>query len=134
MPTYGQEDTFWDCSIVWAIRNVVLASMLAFAGGAALAEEPIGVIKRSKGDVRIERGGEHLPAGKGTLIQRGDRVITGTSGYASVTMRRTAPITLGPGNDVALDRYAVDEQPVVKRPAPPILQGLASYFAVNRQR
>ena len=119
---------------MWAIRNVILASLLAVVGGTALAEEPIGVIKRSKGDVRIERSGEHLPAGKGTLIQRGDRVITGPSGYASVTMRRTAPITLGPGNDVVLDRYAVDEQPVVKRPAPPILQGLASYFAVNRQR
>jgi hypothetical protein len=102
--------------------------------GAVLADEPIGIIKRSKGDVRIERSGEHIPAGKGTLIQRGDRVITGPDAYASVTMRRTAPVTLGPGNDVVLDRYAVDEQPTVKRPAPPLLQSLASFLAVNKQR
>ena len=119
---------------MWAIRSAVLAGVLAMAGGTAFAEEPIGVVKRAKGDVRIERSGEHLPASKGSLIQRGDRVITGADGYASVTMRRAAPITLGPGNDVALDRFAGDEGPTVTRPAPPILQGLASFFAVNRQR
>ena len=117
-----------------AIRGVVLASLLAVVGTAAWAEEPIGVIKRAKGDVRIERSGEHLPAAKGTLIQRGDRVITGPTASASVTMRRAAPITLGPGNDVVLDRFAADERPTVTKPAPPILQGLASFFAVNRQR
>jgi hypothetical protein len=119
---------------VWTIRGVVLAGALAIVGTAAWAEEPIGVIKRAKGDVRIERAGEHIPVAKGTLIQRGDRLITGPAASASVTMRRTAPITLGPGNDVTLDRYAADEQPTVNRAAPPILQGLASYFAVNRQR
>jgi hypothetical protein len=113
---------------------VVLAGALAILGSSALADEPIGVIKRARGDVRIERSGEHIPAKKGSLIRRGDRVITGPSSYANVTMRHAAPITLAPGNDVVLDRFAADERPVVKRPAPPILQGLASFFAVNRQR
>ena len=116
------------------IRSVVLAGVLAAVGTAAWADEPVGVIKRAQGDVRIERAGEHLPAGKGTLVQRGDRVITGPTASATVTMRRAAPITLGPGNDVALDRFAADERPMVTNPAPPILQGLASFFAVNRQR
>jgi hypothetical protein len=49
-------------------------------------------------------------------------------------MRRTAPLTLGPGNDMPVDRYAADEMPAVTKAPPPILQGLASYFAVNRQR
>jgi hypothetical protein len=49
-------------------------------------------------------------------------------------MRRAAPLSVGPENDLTLDRYAADERPVVKRPAPAILQGLASFFAVNRQR
>ena len=114
--------------------KALLAAALAIAAASALADEPIGVIKRSKGDVRIERAGEHIPGAKGTLIQWGDRVITGPDAYASVTMRRTAPITLGPGNDVVLDRYAADERPTVKRPAPPILQSLASFLAVNKQR
>ena len=118
-----------------AKRNVALASILAVVGtAAAWAEEPIGVIKRARGDVRIERAGEHIAAASGTVIQRGDRVITGPAASASVTMRRTAPISLGPGNDVVLDRFAADEPPVVKAPAPPILQGLASFFAVNRKR
>ena len=120
--------------IVKATSKVVLAAVVAMLSSTALADDPIGLIKRSKGDVRIERSGEHIPAARGTLIQRGDRVITGSNGYASVTMRRTSPITLGPGNDVVLDRYAADEIPSVTRPAPPILQGLASFLAVNRQR
>src|SRR5688500_8543973 len=112
----------------------MVASGLAFMTSVALADDPIGVIKRPKGEVRIERAGEHIPASNGTLVHRGDRLITGANGHATVTMRRAAPLTLGPGNDVALDRFAAEEHPTVKRPAPPILQGLASFFAVNRQR
>src|SRR4051812_3634150 len=97
-------------------------------GGLALADEPIGVVKRAKGDVRIERGGEHIGARRGTLIQPGDRLITGPNSYATVNIRRTSPITLGPGNDVPVDRYAANDLPTVKRPAPPLLQSLASYL------
>jgi hypothetical protein len=61
-------------------------------------------------------------------------VITGANSHASITMRRTAPLTLGPGNDVPIDRYGADDIPVLTKAPPPILQGLASYFAVNRQR
>ena len=103
-------------------------------GGSVLAAEPIGVVKRSQGDVRIERNGEHLRGARGSLLYHGDRVITGQNGHVSVTMRRTAPLTLGPGIDIPIDRYAADEIPAVTKAPPPILQGLASYFAVNRQR
>src|SRR5690242_14999553 len=103
-------------------------------GGSVLAAEPIGVVKRSQGDVRIERNGEHVKGVRGSLLYHGDRVITGQNGYASVTMRRAAPLTLAPGNDIPVDRYAADEIPSVTKAPPPILQGLASYFAVNRQR
>jgi hypothetical protein len=112
---------------------VTLATALAFFASSALAD-PVGVVKRANGHVTIERSGAQVRALPGTELQRGDRVITGEDGYASVTMRRTAPLTIGPGNDVAVDRYAADAAPVVKRPAPAILQGLASFLAVNRQR
>ncbi|HEX2828044.1 MAG TPA: hypothetical protein VHP37_16950 [Burkholderiales bacterium] len=117
-----------------ATGKVAVAALIAMMAGSVLAAEPIGVVNRSKGDVRIEREGEHLKAGRGALIYRGDRVITGPSAHASITMRRTAPLTLGPGNDIPIDRYAADEVPTVKRSPPAILQSLASYFAVNRQR
>ena len=115
-------------------RSLVLASLLALLCTTAYAEEVIGVVKRVKGPVAIERAGLTQNAAPGAEVHRGDRVITGREGYASIAMRRAAPLSVGPENDLTLDRYAADERPVVKRPAPAILQGLASFFAVNRQR
>ena len=114
---------------VWAV-----ASAFLLLAGTARAEDPIGVVKRAKGEVRIERAGVHIPAARGTLIQPGDRVITGPNGSASIALRRAAPVSVGPSVDMALDRFAAEERPLVKREAPAILQGLASYLAVNRQR
>jgi hypothetical protein len=51
-----------------------------------------------------------------------------------VEMRGAAPVAIGPETDVALDRFAADEKRVVSRSAPRLLQSLASYFALNRQR
>lgn len=113
---------------------MVVATLFAMIGGSAFADEPIGVVKRAKGDVRIERSGEHIQAQHGTLVYRGDRLVTGNAGSASVTMRRTPQLSVGPNTDVAMDRYAADELPAVKRQPPAILAGLASYLAVNRHR
>jgi hypothetical protein len=124
--------TTW-CHLVKTNLTVTLATALAFFATSALADA-IGVVKRAKGPVTIERSGVQVRAQPGAELQRGDRIITGQDGYATVSMRRTAPLTIGPANDVALDRYAADSMPVVKRPAPPILQSLASFLAVNRQR
>ena len=116
------------------IRTLTAATVLALLPFAALAEEVIGVVKRAHGTVQLERAGMKATAAPGTEIQRGDRLITGSDGYASVSMRRAAPLTVGPQNEVTLDRFAAEERPTVKRAPPPILQGLASFFAVNRQR
>ena len=121
-------------SAVFVKLSVVALAVVAAPTTRAALAEPIGVMKRVTGDVRIERSGQHIPARSGSLIQRGDRVITGPRASASVNMRLAAPITVEPGNDVILDRFASDEQPTIRRPAHPILQGLTSFFALNRQR
>jgi hypothetical protein len=121
------------CRFVKSKLIVVVATAFTLFASSAFAD-PVGVVKRANGRVTIERSGVQVRAVPGAELQRGDRVITGEDGYASVSMRRTAPLTIGPGNDVALDRYAADAAPVVKRPAPAILQSLASFLAVNRQR
>lgn len=108
--------------------------MLAFAATAAVAQETIGVIKRSHGHVVIQRGTLEMTAKPGTEIERGDRLITGDGGYASISMRRAASLSVGENSAVPLDRYAAEAAPVVRRPPPGILQSLASFLAVNRQR
>jgi hypothetical protein len=111
-----------------------VAAGFGLLAASSFAQEVIGVIKSSKGDVVIERAGVQVTPARGTEVHKGDRLITGAGSHATVAMRRAAPVSIGPDNDVSLDRFAAGEFPVVKRPAPAILQGLASFLAVNRQR
>ena len=113
---------------------IAAAAMLALTATAAVADETIGVIKRTHGHVVLERGTVEITARRGTEIQPGDRLITGEDGYASINMKRTGSVTVGANSAVPLDRYAADAAPVVPRPPPSILQSLASFLAVNRQR
>jgi hypothetical protein len=114
--------------------SIAAAAMLALAATAAAAAETIGVIKRSQGDVVLLRGADEIAVKPGMQIERGDRLITGESGYASISMRRAASLSVGANSAVPLDRYAAEAAPVVRRVPPGILQSLASFFAVNRQR
>ena len=89
--------------------GLALAALLAVATTCAAAQDVIGLVKRSKGDVTIERHGVRVPAVKGTEIYRGDHLITSRDAYAYVEMRGAAPLAVGPETDVALDRFAGDE-------------------------
>lgn len=109
-------------------------AILALLASAALAEEAIGTVKRSHGQVVIERGEERIVPRAGTVLQRGDRLLTGPNGYVTVSMSRAASLSVGANSAVPLDRYAFDPDTTVSKPAPGILQSLASFLAVNRQR
>ena len=114
--------------------SIAFTAALALTATCALAQEPIGVVKRSQGHVVIERAGVPIAPKHGTEVHRGDRLVTGADGYASINMRRAAAISVGPHTEVALDRFAAEDKPVATRTAPRILQSLASFLAVNRQR
>ena len=111
----------------------MIAIGLALLATSAIAQESVGVVKRIYGSVVIDRAGEQLTPRAGTELLRGDRLITGADGHASVKLYRAGSLSIGPDTAVAPDRYIPDSQQV-KRPAPAILQSLASFLAVNRQR
>lgn len=100
--------------------------VIAFMATSALADEAIGVIKRTSGQVILERAGVQIPPTAGTQVQVGDRVITGPDGAASVAIRGAAPVRVGPDADVALDRFVRNQRPVVQRMMDPIITGVAS--------
>jgi len=106
--------------------KIALAAVLSLAAATAIAEDTIGVVKRSKGPVLIERAGAQISAAPGLEVQRGDRVVTGRNGYASINLRGTAPVSIGPEADVGLDRFVADQRPVVTRLMQPIISGVAS--------
>ena len=98
-----------------------------------MAQQSVGTVKRTFGNVVIDRDGVQLTPQAGTELLRGDRLITGADGHANVKLHTAGSLSIGPDTAVAPDRYIPDNRQV-NRPAPAILQGLASFLAVNRKR
>ena len=114
--------------------KLTLAVVLCTMATSALANDWVGVIKRSKGEVLLQRDNELIAAAAGSEIRKGDRLITGRDGYVNVTVRGASPVSIGPQANVALDRYLPKDEQVPHASMPKILQGLASAFTVNRYR
>lgn len=112
----------------------VATALTLLAASAHSQQQSIGVVKRIKGEVLVQRAGAQLPVAKGTELRRGDRLLTGRDGYAYIDIHGAAPIAVGPETNVGLDRFVPDEKRVTARSAPRLLQGLASFLALNRHR
>lgn len=115
------------------LKLIVATTVLALAASSALAQERLGVVKRIQGNVLIDRAGVQLEPKAGTEVLRGDRLITGADGHANVRLYTAGSLSVGPDTAVMPERYVPDQRSV-RKPTPAILQGLASYLAVNRQR
>lgn len=113
---------------------MIMALVFACATAPVAAEDAIGSVQRAEGDVLVQRGGERIKAEKGTILYQGDRLITGKSAYAYVEISGAAPLTVGPETDVSLDRFASGGKNMARLSTPGLMEGLASYLAVNRQR
>lgn len=71
------------------------------------------MVKRSNGDVQIERAGERLAAPVGTQVMVNDRVRTGSTGAVGVTLRDNTLLSAGPGSLIVIDRFAFDSSSLV---------------------
>lgn len=131
MHQQGQYDTL--IGIAVAHLKLIVATLLALLATSALAQERLGTVKRSQGNVLIDRAGVQMQPKPGTTVLRGDRVITGAEGHVDIKLYTAGSLSIGPDTAVLPERY-VPDQKAVTRPAPAILQGLASFLAVNRQR
>lgn len=121
--------------------NAVVVAGLTVLAAPALAQEAIGVVKRAAGEVRIERDGTQFAPARGLEVKRGDHVTTGQDGYILVALHGTASsVGIGPDADVSLDRFAPaaassqSQAQASQRPWTGLLERLASFFAINRQR
>jgi hypothetical protein len=120
--------------VVKATVFMIMALVFACATAPVAAQDAIGSVQRAEGDVLVQRGGERIKAEKGTILYQGDRLITGKSAYAYVEISGAAPLTVGPETDVSLDRFASGGKNMARLSTPGLMEGLASYLAVNRQR
>jgi len=74
------------------------------AAGSAVA----GIVKRSVGDVSLERAGQRLPVRPGTVVQVGDTLRTGADGAAGLTLADDSRLSAGPGTELVLSTFRFD--------------------------
>jgi hypothetical protein len=91
-------------------QRFVVLSMLAVLLSAvvAAAADDVGRVKVARGDVRIERAGQTLPAAVGMKLQEGDVIATGRDSSAGVTFNDDSLLSIGPDSALAIDRFAFD--------------------------
>jgi len=87
-------------------KTWIMAAVLAVAAPAMAAD--VGLIKVSKGDVRIERAGAKVPATVGAAVQPSDVIVTGTDGLAGITFTDNSLVSLGPNSVFSIDKYRFD--------------------------
>src|SRR5690242_4293963 len=95
----------------WSMRpGFVLPSLLAvlLSAAVAAAADDVGRVKVARGDVRIERAGQRLPASVGLTVQEGDVIVTGRDSSAGVTFNDDSLLSVGPDSTLAIDRFAFD--------------------------
>ena len=84
----------------WLIIVLLLFSMPLEAA------ELAGLIKVTKGDVSIIRGGQKTSASVGADVFSGDRLITGASGAVGITLRDNTLLSVGPKSTFVLDNFS----------------------------
>ena len=87
-------------------KTWIMAAVLAVAAPAMAAD--VGLIKVSKGDVRIERAGAKVPAAVGAAVQPADVIVTGADGLAGITFTDNSLVSLGPNSVFSIDKYRFD--------------------------
>lgn len=87
-------------------KALILLAAIGFSGAAYAAD--IGLVKVVKGDVRIQRGADSVPAAVGSALRISDVVVTGADSSAGITFTDNSLVSLGPRSVFAIDKYRFD--------------------------
>lgn len=84
------------------------AAVSASPGAVATVGGLAGVVKRSEGDVSLERNGQRQPAAAGMAVMTGDTLRTGPGAAVGITLRDDTLMTLGPDGELVINSFAFD--------------------------
>jgi hypothetical protein len=109
----------------------VVALMVALMTSPAYGQQPAaaGRIKVASGSVFVVRGGAAEPAQAGQAVYEADTLRTGADGRLGVTLNDDTRVSLGPGSELRLDRFAYapaeNQLALVLR----VVRGVAAYVS-----
>lgn len=95
--------------LIGLLAAVVVVAMVSALWQYVRTESPHGQLRLTEveGEVKVERSAEPLDAGRGTVLRPDDRLETGASGRAVVSLGAQTHIKIGPAS--ALQVVSVDE-------------------------
>lgn len=88
-------------------RTCIVAVVLgaSLLGPAAYGQEPAGLVKTLQGTATAQREGKAVPLAVGDRVLAGDRISTGPSSFAGITLKDDTLISSGPNSSLVLDRF-----------------------------
>ena len=113
-------------------RRWAFAFALVLAASPAFAQQPsnaAGRIKISSGTAYIVRGGALVPAQVGQLVYEADGLRTGDNGRLGVTLKDDTRLSLGPGSEIRLDRFAYEPAQGQLGFVMKVVRGVAAYVS-----
>jgi len=84
---------------------VLLPSFLLIPLPAGAADETIGSLKKTSGQVFVVRDGQRTPAHPGFKLHSGDILETGLDGSLGVILRDDSLLSLGPSSNIAIEKF-----------------------------
>jgi hypothetical protein len=110
-----------------ALALIVLSLVATLPAAAAPAV--VGSVKGAEGACFVVRGGSQVPLRAGERLFLADTLRTGADGHLAAILRDDTALTLGPGTELQVERFAFEpargELEMVLR----MLKGVASYIS-----
>lgn len=95
-------------SIITRKTNMVAGLMMALSMGTLYADNDAGMVKQTKGNVLIERGGQKLDAKQGSRVLVSDRVITGDKSSVGITLQDGTLLSAGSNSTLSINKFVFD--------------------------
>jgi hypothetical protein len=89
-----------------AVTSLAGAAILFAAAPAFAQQTAAGRVKVVSGSAFIVRGGNLLPVQVGQMVYEADGLRTGADGRIGITLNDDTRVSLGPGSEVQLNRFA----------------------------
>lgn len=94
----------------------------------AYGQEVAGMVKTAQGTVTAQRDGKPVPLAVGDSVRAGDRITTGESSFAGITLRDDTLISTGPSSSLILDRFKFEPRTHEGNMLISISRGVASFI------
>jgi len=100
--------TVRDTTRLTLVSALVVVLFLVAIAARGFAQTPVaGTISTASGTVQVQRATGLLPAGPGTPVNVGDRIITGPGGHAVITLTDGSQLELGESSNLVIDNHAL---------------------------